>query len=73
MLNLGATYVNAQNFFDGSTPPVLVDPTTVAVSITRPDLTTTPVTPVRVSTGLYTATYIPTQAGRHLINWTASA
>jgi hypothetical protein len=68
LLYLGATYTNAQNFFDAT--GALVDPTTVTVTIVRPDLTTVPVTPANVSVGDWLATYIPTQVGHHLINWT---
>lgn len=48
---------------------VPVNPSTVALTITLPDGTTTAPTPANTATGKYKVDFVPTQAGRHLIRW----
>jgi hypothetical protein len=49
----------------------LVNPGTVTLNVTLPDATTVSVTTATAVTGTYTASYLPTQVGRHIIAWTA--
>lgn len=49
-----------------------VNPGTVALSVTLPDATTVSVTTTTSVTGTYTASYQPTQVGRHIIAWSAT-
>ena len=49
-----------------------VNPGTVTVTITLPDATTTSPTTATSTTGTYTASYLPTQVGRHIISWNAT-
>lgn len=49
-----------------------VNPGTVTLSITLPNMTTVSVTTSTAVTGTYTASYLPTQVGRHIISWTAT-
>lgn len=50
----------------------LVDATTVQLLVGLPDGTTVTVVPTRTSTGTYSASYTPTQVGRHDIRWVAT-
>jgi hypothetical protein len=50
----------------------LVTPGAIVLTITLPDGTSVTPTPATVSTGLYTADYVPVQAGRHLVRWTTT-
>lgn len=50
----------------------LANPGTVTASITLPDGTSTSVSTATASTGAYTASYSPSQAGRHIVSWTAT-
>ena len=49
-----------------------VNPGTVTLNITQPDGTTNAVTTSTSVTGTYTASFQPTQAGRHVAAWTAT-
>ena len=49
-----------------------VNPGTVTLSITLPDGTTTTATTATAVTGTYTASYTPSQAGRHVYSWAAT-
>ena len=49
-----------------------VNPGTVTLSITLPDATTVSVTTSTAVTGTYTASYLPTQVGRHILAWSAT-
>lgn len=49
-----------------------VNPGTVTLSITLPDATNVSVTTATAVTGTYTASYLPTQVGRHIIAWAAT-
>jgi hypothetical protein len=71
MLDLGSVYTGSTETLDGTGTPV--DPTTISAIVTLPDLTTSAITPTKVSVGLYTFNYITTQAGRHVVNWTAAS
>lgn len=53
------------SFYDSSTPPVLVDPTAVTVTITLPDGTSISPSATKDSTGLYHYDYTPTLTGIH--------
>jgi hypothetical protein len=48
-----------------------VNPGTVTLNITQPDGTTSSVTTATSTTGTYTASFLPTQVGRHIIAWSA--
>ena len=48
-----------------------VNPGTVTLNITIPDGTTVSVTTATSTTGTYTASYLPTLPGRHIIAWNA--
>jgi uncharacterized repeat protein (TIGR01451 family) len=61
-----------QNVVFRNSSAVPVDPTTVTVTITLPDGTTAAPSPTRLSVGIYTYAYVPTQAGRHVVNWNAT-
>lgn len=52
----------------------LVDPTTVAIAVQRADGTLVSPAPTvsPSSTGVYTATIVPDQAGRWIYRWTAT-
>jgi len=62
---LGAIIRLTTSFYDSSTPPVLVDPTTVTINITLPDGTTVSQTASKDSTGIYHYDYTTTQVGIH--------
>ena len=49
-----------------------VNPGTVTLNITLPDATTVSVTTATSTTGTYTASYLPTQVGRHILAWSAT-
>lgn len=49
-----------------------VNPGTVTLNITLPDATNVSVTTATSVTGTYTASYLPTQVGRHIIAWAAT-
>jgi hypothetical protein len=49
-----------------------VNPGTVTLSVTLPDGTSASVTTATAVTGTYTASYLPTQFGRHVYAWTAT-
>jgi hypothetical protein len=49
-----------------------VNPGTVTLSVTLPDGTSASVTTATATTGTYTASYLPTQVGRHVYAWTAT-
>lgn len=49
-----------------------VNPGTVTLNITLPDATNVSVTTATSTTGTYTASYLPTQVGRHIIAWAAT-
>ena len=49
-----------------------VNPGTVTLNITLPDSTTVSVTTATAVTGTYTASYLPTQVGRHILAWSAT-
>lgn len=49
-----------------------VNPGTVSLNITLPDATTVSVTTATAVTGTYTASYLPTQVGRHILAWSAT-
>ena len=48
-----------------------VNPGTVTLNITQPDATTSSVTTATSTTGTYTASFLPTQVGRHIVAWNA--
>ena len=48
-----------------------VNPGTVTLNITLPDATNVSVTTATAVTGTYTASYLPTQVGRHILSWNA--
>ena len=48
-----------------------VNPGTVTLNITQPDGTTSSVTTSTSTTGTYTASFLPTQVGRHIVAWNA--
>lgn len=50
----------------------LAAPGALAVTLTLPDLSTTPITPANPSTGKYTGSYVTTQGGRHWARWVAT-
>lgn len=50
----------------------LADATAVVCTVTLPDGTTATPTVTHASTGVYSAGYSPTLAGRHLVNWVAT-
>jgi hypothetical protein len=49
-----------------------VNPGTVTLNITQPDGTTSSVTTSTSTTGTYTASFLPTLAGRHILAWSAT-
>ena len=49
-----------------------VNPGTVTLNITQPDGTTTSVTTATSTTGTYTASFLPTLPGRHILAWAAT-
>ena len=49
-----------------------VNPGTVTLNITQPDATTSSVTTTTSTTGTYTASFLPTQVGRHILAWSAT-
>ena len=49
-----------------------VNPGTVTLNITQPDGTTTSVSTSTSTTGTYTASFLPTQVGRHILAWAAT-
>jgi hypothetical protein len=49
-----------------------VNPGTVTLNITLPDASTVSVTTATSVTGVYTASYLPTLVGRHIISWAAT-
>jgi len=49
-----------------------VNPGTVTLNITQPDATTSSVTTATSTTGTYTASFLPTQVGRHILAWSAT-
>ena len=49
-----------------------VNPGTVTLNITQPDGTTSSVTTATSTTGTYTASFLPTLAGRHILAWAAT-
>jgi len=49
-----------------------VNPGTVTINITLPDASTVSVTTSTSTTGTYTASYLPTQVGRHILAWSAT-
>jgi hypothetical protein len=49
-----------------------VNPGTVTLNITLPDATNVSVSTATSVTGTYTASYLPTQVGRHIIAWAAT-
>jgi len=49
-----------------------VNPGTVTLNITQPDATTSSVTTSTAVTGTYTASFTPTQVGRHILAWAAT-
>ena len=49
-----------------------VNPGTVTLNITLPDASNVSVTTATSTTGTYTASYLPTQVGRHIIAWAAT-
>jgi hypothetical protein len=49
-----------------------VNPGTVTLNITQPDGSTTSVSTTSSSTGVYTASFLPTLAGRHILAWSAT-
>jgi hypothetical protein len=51
---------------------VAVNPGTVTASVTLPDGTNTSIATSTATTGSYTASYLPTQVGRHVIAWNAT-
>lgn len=66
---LGQPVTLTVTFTSGGTP---TDPTTVAVTIQLPDLTTASPSIVHDSTGAYHVVYTPTQAGRHVVRWVST-
>lgn len=68
--DLGDVVYMSWNTYNSS--GVLANPGTVTLNITLPDGTTSAVTTSTSVTGTYTASYQPTQAGRHVIAWTAT-
>ena len=49
-----------------------VNPGTVTLNITQPDGTTSSVTTATSTTGTYTASFLPTLPGRHILAWAAT-
>src|SRR4029078_8544822 len=54
------------------TAGALANAGSVAVTVTAPDETSTTPSVGNTSTGVYTATYTPTQIGRHRVRWVAT-
>ena len=50
----------------------LANATTVTCTVTLPDGTTSSPSVTNASTGVYTISYAPTAAGRHVVRWTAT-
>lgn len=51
----------------------LTDPSSITLTITLPDGTTSTPTPTHDDTGLYSYAYVTTQAGRHVARWVSEA
>lgn len=49
-----------------------VNPGTVTLNVTQPDGSTSSVSTTSSSTGVYTASFLPTLVGRHIIAWAAT-
>lgn len=67
MLDLGSIYPAALSVFDQNGN--LTNASSVVLTITLPDGTTTSPSPSNPSTGQYTYSYQTVQAGRHLVRW----
>jgi hypothetical protein len=67
--DLGDKVYLSWNTYDSS--GALVNPGTVTLNITLPDSSNVSVTTATTTTGTYTASYLPTQVGRHIIAWSA--
>lgn len=65
MFDLGDTVPISVLVYDNSTPPQLVNATSVALTVTLPDGTTTSPAMTNPSTGTYVCYFPTTQAGRH--------
>lgn len=59
-------------FDDTVVPPVLGDATSVVLTVTKPDGTTSTPTVSHPATGTYTADFTTTVAGRHTARWVAT-
>ena len=68
--DLGDNVYLTWNTYDSS--GAAVNPGTVTLNITLPDATTVSVTTATSTTGTYTASYLPTQVGRHILAWAAT-
>lgn len=69
-LDIGDKWYGTWSTYNSS--GALANPGTVTLSITLPDATTVTSTTSTAVTGVYTATYMPTQAGRHIFAWSAT-
>lgn len=71
MYDLGDTIPLSVEVRDNTS--TLTNATSCTITITQPDGTTLgPTTITATTTGIYTYNYKPTQAGRHIIKWTAT-
>lgn len=70
MFDLGDPVPLSVSVFDASGNPA--NATSVALTITRPDGTTTTATVTNPQAGVYEATYTPVDIGRHLVRWVAT-
>jgi hypothetical protein len=68
--DLGDKVYLTWNTYDSSGNPV--NPGTVTLNITLPDASNVSVTTATSTTGTYTASYLPTLVGRHIISWAAT-
>lgn len=68
--DLGDNVYLSWNTVDSNNAPV--NPGTVSLTIILPDGTSASVTTSTSVTGTYTATYLPTQVGRHVVSWVAT-
>lgn len=70
MIDLGDTV--ALTFTVKDTTGALADDPSAAVTITLPDGSTAAPAVSHAGTGTYNASYVPTQAGRHVVRWTST-
>ena len=68
--DIGDVVYLSWNTFNSS--GVAANPGVVTLSVTLPDATSVSVTTATSVTGIYTASYTPSQAGRHIYAWSAT-